>query len=78
MSIETSEAGVGIAHDALDLCAFLTGEGPKESLVAFIDGIIDLAKRAHAMAKETVDKFRSVRVGLNQVIMSTSSCSLAR
>ena len=73
MSIKTSEDGVSLAEDASDLCRFLSQDKPSEVLVAFIDGMIKLAENAHQNAQSTVNKFRSARQGLFQVIMQLLS-----
>lgn len=69
MSIKVSEEGVSFAKDAFALCRLLSQNKPVESLVAFLDDMIDLASKAHRNAQSTVDKFRSARQGLLRVII---------
>jgi hypothetical protein len=69
MSIQISEEGASFAEDAFALCRFLSQDNPSESLMAFLDDMIELASKAHQSAQSTVDKFRSARRGLFQVII---------
>jgi hypothetical protein len=73
ISIKISEEGVSLAEDAFALCMFLSQDTPLESLVAFLDDMIELASKAHESVQSALDKFRSARRGLLQVIIKLSS-----
>lgn len=69
-SIQVVEDGYAFSVDSEELCGFLLDPHYTEKeLQEFVSSMRDFAKQAHSDAKTTVDMFRSVRQGLNEVFL---------
>jgi hypothetical protein len=67
-SIGVAEQGYSFANDCYDLCEFLLDpQNSEKDLTHYVTDMREKAQTAYLAAKETSEKFRSVRRGLNEI-----------
>lgn len=66
-SIQTAQDGYTFATDGISLCRFIGEDRPLRDITSFINDMVFLAKEAHAKAKSTSGKFRTIRTKLYEV-----------
>lgn len=69
MSIKTAQDGYSFSTDVIQLCDYLLDKTTSmEDLREYIQDMKDKAKQAYGECTETLNKFREVRRGLNDVV----------
>jgi len=72
-SIQTAQDGQTFSTKAIDLCDFLLDDDAGTSdLIEYIEDMQSGAKKAHDDSESTMKMFRSVRVGVHEIIRDTS------
>lgn len=67
MSLQTSQKGISIAEDAIELCGFLQSNTPHNQVLAFVGRMQAFARNAGEQAAQVGHEFSVIRRGILQV-----------